>query len=136
VAYPIITVLDQGQGILLLGRNDAGSWVQVKSPEDQVGWLNASLVKTTVQVSSLPVIETLPPQPSGVVKAGALNVRGGPGLAFEVVTILQHGETVLVTGRNASGSWVQVKLNSGTGGWVNGLYLEVNVPVATLQVVG
>jgi uncharacterized protein YgiM (DUF1202 family) len=135
VAYAIITVLDQGQGVLLVGRNDAGSWVQVKSPEDQVGWLNASLVQTTVPVSSLPVIETLPPQPSGVVIAGALNVRGGSGLAFEVVTILQQGETVLVTGRNALGSWVQVKLNSGTTGWVNGSYLEINVPVTTLPIV-
>jgi uncharacterized protein YraI len=136
VAYPIMTVLDQGQGILLIGRNETGSWVQVKAAEGQVGWVNASLVQTTVPVSSLPVFESPPPQPSGVVKAGALNVRVGPGLAFEVVTVLQQGESVSITGRNASGSWVQVKSYNGTAGWVNASYLEINVPVATLPIGG
>jgi len=136
VAYHIIAVLDEGETVQLLGRNSSGSWVQVQLQDETAGWVNASLVQTSVPVSTLPVSETSAPTPTGTVTAGALNVRSGPDVAFEVVTVLQHGETVFIKGRNNSGSWVQVSQGNGVNGWVNASYLAINVPVMTLPVTG
>jgi N-acetylmuramoyl-L-alanine amidase len=136
VAYHIIAVLDEGDTVQLLGRNNSGTWVQVKLQDETVGWVNASLVQTSVPVSSLPISETSAPMPTGIVTAGALNVRRGPDVAFEVLTVLQHGESVIIKGRNNSSTWVQVTQGNGTSGWVNAFYLTINVPVITLPVTG
>jgi uncharacterized protein YgiM (DUF1202 family) len=137
VAYHIIAVLDEGDIVQLLGRNNSGTWVQVKLQDETVGWVNASLVhQTSVPVNSLPISETSAPTPTGIVTAGALNVRLGPDVAFEVLTVLQHGESVMIKGRNNSGTWVQITQGNGTSGWVNASYLAINVPVMTLPVTG
>jgi uncharacterized protein YgiM (DUF1202 family) len=46
------------------------------------------------------------------------NVRSGPDTRFEIVGQLAQGDSVLVTGRDEEGRWLQVTLPSGDVGWL------------------
>lgn len=132
--YTVVAVVTQGQQVALLGRNSDSSWVQIRLADGTVGWTNASLVQSNIPISSLPVVGDAPATPSAVVSVGALNVRIGPGTSFGVITVVFRGQTVALVGRNNSASWVQVRLSSGTVGWVNANYVAGNVPVNSLPV--
>jgi uncharacterized protein YgiM (DUF1202 family) len=71
----------------------------------------------------------------GVVTAGALNVREGPGPQHSSLTVIYQGQSVELVGRNFTGNWVKVRLNNGLEGWVNASYLYLSVPVHTLPIV-
>ncbi len=45
------------------------------------------------------------------------NVRDGPGLEFAVLTTLRSGTPVI--GYSHIGSWVRVKLEDGSSGWIH-----------------
>lgn len=45
------------------------------------------------------------------------NVRNGPGLEFRVLTTLESGTSVI--GYSHKGSWVRVRLEDGTDGWIH-----------------
>ncbi len=45
------------------------------------------------------------------------NVRDGPGLEARVVTTLERGTSVI--GYSYKGSWVRVRLDDGTDGWIH-----------------
>lgn len=142
--FAIITKLDNGQVVNLTGyRNGDATWVQVSLPNNVVGWVSALYVRTSVPVSGLiPITGTTPPPPppgsgslgTGVVMAGALNVRTGPGVSFPAFTTISSGTTVSLLGRNADATWVKVILVDGRQGWVNASYLSTNIPVINLPV--
>ncbi len=69
---------------------------------------------------------------TGTVTAYRLNVRTGPDVTFPIITKLDNGDVVPLTGyRNGSGSWVQIVI-PGTTGWVSATYLRTSVPISTL----
>jgi N-acetylmuramoyl-L-alanine amidase len=66
-------------------------------------------------------------EPARVVSPTGLNLRKGPGLDYDVITLLADGTGVAVHER--SGVWVQVSVLDAGGvaqrtGWVNGHYLS------------
>lgn len=70
-----------------------------------------------------------PPEGTGggtatVVGARYLNVRSGPGVQYGRVDLLTGGQVVELTGQTAANGWVQLTLQSGGTGWVNGRYLQ------------
>jgi uncharacterized protein YraI len=52
-------------------------------------------------------------------------MREGPGTQFAVVTVLQRGTPVVLTGQ-VSDYWVQVREPTGYVGWVSSSYLNFN----------
>lgn len=50
----------------------------------------------------------------------SLNVRSGPGVNYPVVSALQQGAQVEITGKNGAAGWWQIKLSGGAAGWVSG----------------
>lgn len=64
-----------------------------------------------------------------------LTVRSGPGMDYEGIAYLSHGEVVTLLGRDPFSIWIQVRRADGTEGWVSGRYLTANVPYSTLPVV-
>ena len=132
--YNVVAVATNGQQVALLGRNADSSWVQIRLGNGTVGWINSSLVQPNVPIGSLPVVGDAPATPGAVVNVGALNVRYGPGTGFGVITVVLRGQTVALVGRNSAASWVQVRLPSGTVGWVNANYVVGNVPVTSLPI--
>jgi len=65
-----------------------------------------------------------------------LQMRVGPGTAYEVTASLAEGDEVNVVGRDEMGDWVKVGLDSGEEGWVASDFVDVGgnlkvVPVIT-----
>lgn len=70
---------------------------------------------------------------TGTVTSYRLNVRTGPGTNFAIITTLNNGAVVNLTGfRNGDATWVQIALPNGTVGWVSALYLKTSIPVSSL----
>lgn len=61
---------------------------------------------------------------AAAVNTGKLNVRTGPGVIFAIITSVPYNTTVTLIGRASTGTWVQVRLASGTVGWVNSIHLR------------
>ncbi|MBE2200758.1 MAG: SH3 domain-containing protein [Anaerolinea sp.] len=74
-------------------------------------------------------------QETAVVNTGALNVRSGPGVNYNVVTVVYQGQAVTLLGRNSNNSWVKVQTAGGQQGWVNALLLTTNTTISNLPVV-
>jgi uncharacterized protein YraI len=66
------------------------------------------------------------------VNVASLNVRGGPGTAYPVVTVLHDGDQATALGRDAGGTWYQVQLAGGTNGWVSASYVQPGGDISVL----
>jgi len=51
----ILTIVDKGAKLLLLGRNNSGTWAQVQTADGTKGWVKAGYLKPSVAISTLPV---------------------------------------------------------------------------------
>ena len=133
--YPIVTVLSFGQQLFLLGSNADGSWVQVQTTSNTIGWVNARFVASYYGPQTVPVTA-----PTGswnaVITSPFLNIRSGPGANFPDVGTLAQGQGINLIGRNADNSWVQVNVPGGVqGGWVSTRYVSASLPVGNLPLV-
>jgi CRP-like cAMP-binding protein/uncharacterized protein YgiM (DUF1202 family) len=87
-----------------------------------------------------PTVTSLTATPSVPTRArvtgDGLQVRVGPGTAYEVRASLAEGDEVNVLGRDEMGDWVKISLDSGDEGWVAAEFVDVEgnlkaVPVVT-----
>jgi uncharacterized protein YraI len=81
-----------------------------------------------------PVPSATVPIPSRTT-GGGLRMRSGPGTDYEVLTLLAEGQEVDVLGRDETGGWLKISLDSGEEGWVAAEFIDVGVPVETLPIV-
>ncbi|MCP4421531.1 MAG: SH3 domain-containing protein [Chloroflexi bacterium] len=150
IEYSVVTVVNQGHVVNLLGRNADSSWAYVQTATAAKGWVNASssYITPSVAISSLDVVTTATATPTAtptstptptpattataLVATGALNVRSGPGVTYSVLTVATQGQTVTLLGRNANSSWAKIRLSNGTEGWVNASLLTSNVSISSL----
>jgi hypothetical protein len=70
--------------------------------------------------------------PEGMVTADILNLRGGPGLEYDVIGHLQRGDTVQARARLEAGDWVKVASSGGVEGWVATEFVALKVPMASI----
>jgi uncharacterized protein YraI len=154
--YDVLRVVYYGQGVSLQGRNADASWIWVKLPDGTEGWLGSLYLLSNVPLSSLPltaeVVETpteepvvvLPSggaaqpstgtSPTATVTTGALNVRSGPGIGYDVLGVAYQGEALTLVGRNQDVSWIEVQMANGVQGWVGNYYIRPNMPLDRLPV--
>lgn len=151
--FESISTLADGQVVRLDGRSPNGEWLQVRLPDNRLGWVSTLFVTPSVAVASLPLISgtatTTPevvaaPGTGGaatatVTGAGTLNVRSGPGTEFSLLGTLPDGQSVTLAGRNTDATWLQVSLPDGQLGWVSAQFVTsavalANVPVAETAV--
>ncbi|GAB4472294.1 MAG: hypothetical protein Kow00124_10160 [Anaerolineae bacterium] len=129
--YAVVTVVSLGDELILLGRDAAGSYVKVETPTGAVGWVSTYYIKSSVPISSLPILEEV--EPWAYVITGALNLRAGPGLEFEVLDVLPRGKPLGLIGRDARSEWVQVRVD-GEIGWVGRIGIAAGVSISSLPV--
>ncbi|MGD2048395.1 MAG: SH3 domain-containing protein [Chloroflexota bacterium] len=134
VSFAVVDVVYQGQQLVLIGRNESATWVNIRTPDNTEGWVNAGLVQTSIALDSLPVVDNPIDSPTAVVTTGAVNVRSGPGLDYSVVTILYQGQSVALIGRTNNSSWLKVDLVNDQDGWLNSTTVQTNVPIPSLPV--
>lgn len=142
--YAVIAVLKQNTEVYIMARSSGSTWYLVKTQNGPTGWVRRYYIHTDFPYTSLPVAETYPmptPQPPaqkppdypvGTVKAGFLNLRSGPGINYNAIAVVSNGSTVALLGRNASGTWLKVKVPTGSVGWVNAGYIATSTPIQTL----
>ncbi len=82
--------------------------------------LLATLLCVMALTSALPAYATA--EPSAIVTSATLNVRGGPGTGYPVLSVAHAGQGFTITGRTADG-WLRVGLASGSSGWVSSDYV-------------
>jgi len=59
----------------------------------------------------------------------AANVRRGPDTKFEVIGTVHQDDTIIVTGRNPDGSWLQLNLANDAVGWLSASLVDDTVPL-------
>jgi len=142
VDQPVIATLSQGDTVSVLETDPRTGWLQVQLPDGQKsGWITGSATYVSIitggklQAGSA----NLDPPPTAItppmsrlmqveIVSPGLNVRSGPGTDYPVVATLLKGDTVAVTGKNATTGWLQVSLTDGKqAGWISGdpAYVEV-----------
>ncbi|MCX9077134.1 MAG: LysM peptidoglycan-binding domain-containing protein [Candidatus Methanoperedens sp.] len=85
IAYPAITSVPYNTEVILLGRATGTTWVQIRLPNLQVGWVNYLYLRSYATLDSLPFTWTAPVPPTnpGVPPAGTAlyhTVRSGETL--------------------------------------------------------
>ncbi|HID62927.1 MAG TPA: cyclic nucleotide-binding domain-containing protein, partial [Anaerolineae bacterium] len=71
----------------------------------------------------------------GRITGDGLQMRVGPGAAYEVIATLAEGDEVNVVGRDEMGDWVKVGLDSGEEGWVAAEFVDVGGNLKAIPVV-
>ncbi len=133
ISSPVAGRLPQGTKVEIVTVSDDGRWYEVNADDGRTGWLYAIYVSTggTVEpattASSLPTATpvttagsspaatpaaaTLPDGVPGATTVPArMNVRGGPGTNYPVVTSVAAGTTFEIVGLNPGGTWYQVRV--------------------------
>jgi uncharacterized protein YraI len=143
--YHVIAVLSQGTEVFIIARSSGSTWYLVKTYGGVTGWVKRYYIHTDFPYTSLQFAENMqqpnpmppsspPKEPSGAVNTGALNVRIGPGTNYRAIAVVNGGTNVLLLGRSSGGSWLKVKLPTGTVGWVKGYYINTSYPTQNLPV--
>jgi uncharacterized protein YgiM (DUF1202 family) len=70
------------------------------------------------------------------VNSDSANIRLTPSTDSSVVASLTNGTTLTVTGRNGDNSWLRVRLDGETGGWVFASLVNVEGDINSLDVIG
>ncbi len=74
--------------------------------------------QTPTRAVSAPDIPT-PPAPVARILAAGLNLRTGPSTIYPATDTLKRGDTVDITGVNATGEWYRVAKNGAPIGWIS-----------------
>ncbi|HET9661387.1 MAG TPA: SH3 domain-containing protein [Thermomicrobiales bacterium] len=102
------------------------TWYQVQTADSASGWVAADFIHA---------VATPPPPSDGgqttggraTVIDGPVNLRSAAGIGNAVVTVLQTGDTLDITGGPTSAdgyTWYAVKTSTGSTGWVAGEFLK------------
>jgi uncharacterized protein YraI len=139
--------LDQ---VEIIGKDAGGGWYLIlyaPSPTG-LGWIASAFIRIQGDATRIPVVDqnatTLSPTQgstaaptsapftaTSAVKTGIvqqkINVRSGPGSNYNSLGILNPGDTVTLTGRNETSSWLQIQYPGGPDdrGWVSAAYVQV-----------
>jgi len=116
--------------------------VPVITPEP-IATPTTELTPTAMPSPTVPPEATAAPTPVPTVTVpiasrttgGGLRMRSGPGTDYEVLTFLAEGQEVNVLGRDETGEWLKISLDSGEEGWVAAEFVDVDVSVETLPIV-
>ena len=93
------------KGDVVKVRQVAGDWVEIVPPTNVSVWVFAEFVK------------------DGTVMARKLNMRGGPGINYRIVGVLETGSKVTV--RMQRGEWLEVAAPESASLWVSREFIKV-----------
>jgi formylglycine-generating enzyme required for sulfatase activity len=87
-----------------------------------------------VVASTVTATYTATPQPDAVVNTQNANLRAGPGTNYDRLASYASGTALAVTGKTATGDWLQVQAPDGVTGWMADSVLEVNADLEQVAV--
>ena len=121
LAYDIVATIPRGTWaeIIAIGDCPPNVWYQIIVPGlDEPVWVIRDFVKVAVgSLAGIPiygVTDFVPPaadnRPLAVTLPITLNVRSGPGLQYDVVSVVPQGTQARIYGIDPSGDWILVEL--------------------------
>ena len=124
--YIGMTKLPAGSQLNLLTRyND---WFQVQTPDGQAGWVNSQYLTigpgVVDRVEAVTSIPELNPALVGRISETNVNLRGGPGVAYDKLGALGRNTQLDLLGRYQD--WFKVRTPRGTTGWISNELLDVS----------
>jgi len=97
VAYPIIGGLSQGDAVEVMGKNAAGTWLQI-AYSGQEAWISAAYVDLTGSLTEVPEVSA-PPAPTAAMESPTPTLEFTGKLVFQVC----NGCDIYVINANGSG---------------------------------
>jgi uncharacterized protein YgiM (DUF1202 family) len=73
--------------------------------------------------------------PTGLVLADPLNFRIGPGLSYDIISVLDYCTPISLLGRTDDSAWLLVRIQGNVEGWVYAYYILANMDINDLDVV-
>ena len=126
-----IIKLSRFEPVNVLGCNDIGDWLKIRTESGIEGWIRVTDIEPGEWAETLSELEndsgagevlSAPTSLSAIKVAAArhnsLMVRSAPGAKFKPITFLNKGETFGLLGRWQDGPWVRIRLHDGIEGWV------------------
>ncbi len=121
LAYDIVATIPRGTWaeIIAIGDCPPNVWYQIIVPGlDEPVWVIRDFVKVAVgSLAGIPiygVTDFVPPseddRPLAVTLPITMNVRSGPGLQYDVVSVVPQGTQARIYGIDPSGDWILVEL--------------------------
>jgi len=115
--YPVIAQIPLGGSVTLIGRNAAGTWLEISGSFGK-GWVSAPFVTIpSGQVSSLPVTDRTINPFATVIVYPSIQVRSGPSTDFPIIGVLRTGAVVDIVGQDPKTKWIEVATPFGNG-WI------------------
>jgi len=131
-----VALLNINSEVQIIGKDASGNWYQLyfdlPSGERGEGWGSASYIltesKPNVPVTSGSNPTTGEEDANGQVTQ-QINVRIGPGIDFSALGMLNNGDSIVLTGKNLSGTWLQIEYASGDDnkGWIFATYVQSDI---------
>ncbi|MBI5960074.1 MAG: SH3 domain-containing protein [Chloroflexi bacterium] len=124
--YSVLGAVLGGISLPIVGRSADSSWYQVETIYG-TGWVYAGYVATRNEYGASPVTTSSAADapvtgPIGVVNAGSLNIRSGPGAQYSSLGALAGGTETQIVGRTLDWTWWLLDTPVGTG-WANAMYI-------------
>jgi uncharacterized protein YraI len=122
----ILGQLTRGETVPLIGRNQAGTWLQA-STQHGVGWISKYYVQVLGDFNMIPIVGMATDtsgDPVGRVWSTALNVRPAPNSNNTPIDAVVQGTLLPIIGRSSNGYWLKVDSPFGVG-WVSARYVEI-----------
>ncbi len=116
-SYSIIDTLAKGTSITVISQS--GSWYEI-SYGGYTGYMSGTYVSLNSDNSNNNSDSNLG---TGIVTGSGVRLRTGPGTSYSIITNLNYGNTVTVTG--TSGNWYSVDYN-GTSGYMSMDYIRLS----------
>jgi SH3-like domain-containing protein len=138
----VLGKLLDSDGVAVYGRNQFNNWLLVQLADGRFGWISRLYTDLPYDISDLPDV-SVPWQPSPaanlenalvtITRSSFLaKLHPQPNILTEPITTLPEAEPVEVLGRNHFATWVKVRLNDGTKGWVSILYISADFAINSL----
>ncbi|HSG44741.1 MAG TPA: SH3 domain-containing protein [Anaerolineales bacterium] len=131
-ASEVLGIIAANANVQITGKDIGESWWQIiyDAGAEGKGWVTAQYVETG-DSSQIPVIGRGGANPqlgNTAIVIQQLNIRSGPGTSFDSIGTLNADDVVNLTGRNSSGSWLQIKFAAGPegSGWVNSGFIKTD----------
>jgi uncharacterized protein YraI len=116
--------------VQIIGRDASTSWYQIiyAGAPQGTGWIRAEYAQVNA-AAEIPVFETVSGGGLGVsgLVIQKINVRSGPGTAYDSLGELNPNDVVFISGKDESGAWMQIEFASSADGkgWAALEFLQV-----------